>query len=272
MGPPRRRRPRRVRDPRARDPRDPRPSGPAIHPVAHARCCPARRLPGVARARDGPAREFRGIRDRAPRHGHEPRRPAGVRHGPVRLPGPHRRPRVQPALHAARGVRGGRDVRAAPVRVQGDRGRRRFRPDLPGLAAHGWQRGAAPHRPDERPRPPPLGRGAGRAHRGGDRDRRVAHAAHPSDARAHRGRGRRALRHPGGHRRRPGPDPAGALDPDPAPRACGGHLGAHGRPHRGELLHRAGGLPVRRAAREAMRRRAPGRVAPGAIPSEPTSR
>ena len=40
---------------------------------------------------------------------------------PGRLPGADRRPRREPAVHAARGVRGGGDVRAAAVRVARDR-------------------------------------------------------------------------------------------------------------------------------------------------------
>ena len=60
---------------------------------------------------------------------------AGLPHGPCRLPGPHRRARRQPAVHDPRRVRGGRDLRAAPVRVA--RHRDRDRAGLPGLAAHG---------------------------------------------------------------------------------------------------------------------------------------
>ena len=55
--------------------------------------------------------------------------------GPVVLPGPDRRPRVEPAVHPARRVRGRGDLRPAPVRGPGDGGGRR--PDLPRLAAHG---------------------------------------------------------------------------------------------------------------------------------------
>ena len=64
---------------------------------------------------------------------------------------------AEPAVHAARGVRGGGDVRPAAVRVARDRDRQRAR--LPGLAADGRVADPAAHRGDRRARAPSLGRG-----------------------------------------------------------------------------------------------------------------
>ena len=64
----------RLRDPGARGPRVPRPSGPALDPLADARGGRSRRLPGVARPRDGAARQQRRVGHRPPRRGDDARR------------------------------------------------------------------------------------------------------------------------------------------------------------------------------------------------------
>ena len=74
VGPPDRRGHHRLRDPRPGHPGRPRPSRSAIDPVAVVRGRRARRLPGLARARDGPPRQQRGVGHRAPRRGARARR------------------------------------------------------------------------------------------------------------------------------------------------------------------------------------------------------
>ena len=69
------------------DPRVPRPSRPALDPVADARRGRPGRLPGVARPRDGPARQQRRVGHRPPCRGDDARRPAGLPHGSGRLSG-----------------------------------------------------------------------------------------------------------------------------------------------------------------------------------------
>ena len=218
VGPPDGRGHHRVRDPRARAPGRPRPSRSALDPVAVVRRRRARRLPGLARTRDGPAREQRRVGHRAPRRGARARRAARLPDGPCRLPGADRRSRRQPALHAARRVHDRGHLRAAAVRIARDRHGVGAR--LPGLAADERLAPAGPDRCDRRARPPSLGGGAGRAvfvvDPGG---RRVADPARPPDARPAGRRFGGPVRDPGRDRRRPGPDPARRVDPDAAPRA-----------------------------------------------------
>ncbi len=213
MGPPGRRGRRRVRGPGSRRPRDPRPSRPPIDPVAEHRRRPAGRLPGLARARDRAPRQLRRVGHRAPGCRDDAGRAAGLRHGPCRLPGPCRRPRREPAVHAAGGLRGPRDVRPAAVRLARDRDR--FRARLPGLAADGRVAAPGGDRCDLRARPASLGRGGRRADRARDRGRRLAHGAGAPGHHPSRGRRGGPVRDPGGHRWRPGPDPARRRGPRP---------------------------------------------------------
>ena len=82
---------------------------------------------------------------------------------PVVLPGPHRRPRREPAVHARRGAGGAVGVRAAAVRVAGHRNQPVVRlPDWPLM--NGSLLPALTTR--TRPTPPPLGRDRRRADRG----------------------------------------------------------------------------------------------------------
>ena len=151
----------------------------------------ARRVPGVARAGDRPAQQLRRVGHGPPRRGDGARRAARLHPRPLVLPGPDRRPRRQPAVHAARGVRARLAVFAlllfgshVTATVAVDR--------LPGLAADERRRSfpAARPRPDVGPRPPPLGRGRRRADRRGRRRRRLADAARPAGDRPARGRRR----------------------------------------------------------------------------------
>ena len=168
---------------------------------------------------------------------------------PARIAGAWR----EPALHPAGGVRGGRDVRPAAVRLERDRDRRRAR--LPRLAADG-----------RRARPGRSARSASAhiLHRWvaavvGVIVAIVAVVAwrtqrdHPAIVRLALVGGR-PVRDPGRRRRPAGPDPAVGLDPDPAPGPRRGHLGAAGGAGRDQLLHRADGRrrrrrPIRPAAR-----------------------
>ncbi len=123
----------RLRDPRPRAAGVARLPRPTVDPVAVDRRRRAGRLPGLARPRDGPAQQLGRVGDGAPRRGDGAARPAGVRAGPQLLSRPDRRPRDEPAVHAPRHVHGGRDLRAAAVRLPRHRDRPVVR--VPGLAA-----------------------------------------------------------------------------------------------------------------------------------------
>ncbi len=175
VDPPDRRGRHRLRDPRPRLPGHPRLPRPPIDPLAVAGGGRARRLPGVARARDGPPRQQRRVGHGAPGRGPHAGRVAGLPDRPGRLPGQDRRPRWQPAIHARRGLRHGPHVRPAPVRIARDG--HVVRPGLPGLAAD--ERDAVPGRDrrDVGAHPPPLGGGHRGSGRGRPRGRRVADPA-----------------------------------------------------------------------------------------------
>ena len=81
----------RLRDRRPGDPGPARPSRSTIARLALAGGGRARRVPGLARARDRPPRQQRGVGHGAPDGRHAPRGVARVRHGPGRVPGSLRR-------------------------------------------------------------------------------------------------------------------------------------------------------------------------------------
>ena len=125
VGPSDRRGDHRLRDPGSRHPRLPRLSRPALDPVAVARRGRAGRLPGVARARDGPPRQQRRVGHGPPGRGADARRAARLPDRSGRLPGPDRRARWRAsASRCSRRSRHGADLRPAAVRVARDRHRR----------------------------------------------------------------------------------------------------------------------------------------------------
>ena len=150
MGPSNGRGRHRLRDPGARGAGVRRPPRPAIHPVADARGGRPGRVPGVARARDGPPRQQRGVGHGPPGRGDDAGRPAGLPHGPAGLPGPARGRGASQRFTLLAAFRAARHVRAAAVRVARHRDRHRAR--LPGLAADGWLALPAADRRDRAPR------------------------------------------------------------------------------------------------------------------------
>ncbi len=233
----------RLRDPGPRHPRHSRLPRPSLDPVAVARGGRPGRVPGVAGARDGPPRQQRRIGHRAPRGCAHACGPARLPDRSRRLPGPDRRPRGKPAIHAVGSLHDGRHLRPPSVRLARDGDR--LGAGLPRLAADERVAPARRLRGHLGPRPASLGGGPRRADRGRFGHRRLENATRPSDARPAVSRRGRPLRDPGRDRRPAGDDPAVRVDADAPPRPGRRHLGVADRADRDQLLHGPRGCPRR---------------------------